>query len=107
MASAQLVQCIVCNQQVSSRQHGLQCDQCNRWQHRICNSGIDIATYRRAVSGLIELDWKCTDCSVEVQYDETYIDPEIEIESSSDMEVDIEEEEEEADVSFDILTYGK
>ena len=35
---------------------------CGRWQHRICGTGIDRATYRRAVRGDIELDWRCQDC---------------------------------------------
>ena len=31
--------CIMCNKQVSSRQEALQCDGCQRWNHRICDTG--------------------------------------------------------------------
>ncbi|KAK7093109.1 hypothetical protein V1264_008758 [Littorina saxatilis] len=56
------VDCIVCQVAVTSRQEALLCDgPCGRW-HRICGIGIDRATYRRAVRGELELDWRCQDC---------------------------------------------
>ena len=42
--------CVICNKSVRPRQEGLQCDRCQRWQHRTCNSGIDRDTYRRVAS---------------------------------------------------------
>ena len=32
--------CISCNKEVRRRQHSLQCDGCERWQHRLCKTGI-------------------------------------------------------------------
>ena len=32
--------CISCNKEVRRRQHSLQCYGCERWQHRLCKTGI-------------------------------------------------------------------
>ena len=43
--------------------HATQCDDCRFWQHRICGTGIDQATYRLAIiRGRI--DWLCVACSL-------------------------------------------
>jgi len=39
MASAQIVNCIVCKEPVRPRQQAIQCDGCFRWNHRTCNTG--------------------------------------------------------------------
>ena len=31
--------CILCGKTVSNRHHGIQCDICDQWQHRLCNTG--------------------------------------------------------------------
>ena len=41
--------CTSCSNPVRPRQEGLQCDGCNRWQHRTCHTGISRETYRAAV----------------------------------------------------------
>ena len=38
MASAQIVNCIVCDETVRPRQQGIQCDGCLRWNHRKCTA---------------------------------------------------------------------
>ena len=39
MASAQILNCMVCDEPVRPRQQAIQCDGCFRWNHRICNTG--------------------------------------------------------------------
>ena len=39
MATAQLINCIDCDEPVRPRQQGVQCDGCFRWNHRVCNTG--------------------------------------------------------------------
>ena len=31
--------CSMCDQEVKPRQRDLQCDACDNWQHRLCNTG--------------------------------------------------------------------
>ena len=31
--------CIECRETVSGRKHAVTCDACERWQHRLCNTG--------------------------------------------------------------------
>ena len=58
-----LYPCIECGNEVRPRQQALQCDECGFWQHRICGTGVDQATYRLAViRGRI--DWLCVACSL-------------------------------------------
>ena len=43
--------CIKCKKEVRTRQHGILCDLCERWQHRTCETGITVQQYRLAVKG--------------------------------------------------------
>uniref|UniRef100_K1R495 Uncharacterized protein n=1 Tax=Magallana gigas TaxID=29159 RepID=K1R495_MAGGI len=54
--------CLHCNSRVRPLQEGLQCDRCNLWQHRTCNTGITRAEYRR-LKAQGEFQWECTKCS--------------------------------------------
>lgn len=63
MASAQLINCIVCDEPVRPRQQGVQCDGCLRWNHRLCNTGISQEAYRTAVTDGVEIDWLCAACA--------------------------------------------
>ncbi|CAB4041750.1 PREDICTED: uncharacterized protein LOC107343319, partial [Paramuricea clavata] len=54
--------CIRCKDPVRARQEGIQCDGCDRWQHRTCNSGISRQQYRNAVRNGQAIDWRCVDC---------------------------------------------
>ena len=62
MASAQIINCIVCKEPVRPRQQGLQCDGCFRWNHRVCNTGISLEAYRAAVNEGAEIEWQCEFC---------------------------------------------
>ena len=58
-----LYPCIECGNEVRPRTQALQCDDCGFWQHRICGTGIDQATYRlAAIRG--RMDWLCVACSL-------------------------------------------
>ena len=52
MSSNFLTMCISCQQQVRPRQEGLQCDDCLRWQHRTCSTGVLQSEFERASGGL-------------------------------------------------------
>ena len=54
--------CILCKEAVRPRQEGIQCDVCDRWQHRICDTAISREDYRRAVRSGDGIDWRCEDC---------------------------------------------
>jgi len=57
-----MFECIACELPVTSRQQGLQCDGCQRWQHRRCNTGVTQAEYRAAVRDRRDIDWVCAAC---------------------------------------------
>ncbi|XP_060554303.1 uncharacterized protein LOC132715331 isoform X2 [Ruditapes philippinarum] len=48
---------------VRKNQQALQCERCEHWQHRSCNTGITIADYRSAVRGDREIAFICQPCS--------------------------------------------
>lgn len=54
--------CISCKKLVRAHQQGLQCDVCNRCQHRICGIGISLADYREAVQTDSPINWRCAAC---------------------------------------------
>ena len=37
--------CIACNSPVKDRRHAVTCDVCERWQHRLCGTGIYLFIY--------------------------------------------------------------
>ncbi|XP_062591513.1 uncharacterized protein LOC134253000 [Saccostrea cucullata] len=55
--------CIVCTTEVRPRQEAVQCDRCEAWQHRTCETGITRQQYRRVNKGLETLDFTCSNCS--------------------------------------------
>jgi hypothetical protein len=38
--------CVICYNDVRPRQHALECDSCQSWQHRTCGSGVTVLEYR-------------------------------------------------------------
>ncbi|KAK4320283.1 hypothetical protein Pmani_008793 [Petrolisthes manimaculis] len=57
--------CVVCSRPVRSNQHALQCDQCQEWQHRVCNTEFTRQQYLDLVSGEFDLlSWYCANCSI-------------------------------------------
>ena len=84
MSSNFLTMCISCQQQVRPRQEGLQCDDCLRWQHRTCSTGVLQSEYRDAVKTGAPIHWRCSTCDA----------PQSEITALSEISPD-------ADVDFD------
>ncbi len=54
--------CKHCLELVRPRQEGIQCEVCDYWQHRTCQTGISREEYRDAVRSGNGLDWRCEDC---------------------------------------------
>ena len=50
MATAQIINCLVCMEPVRPRQQGVQCDGCFRWSHRICNTGKFLKKFSISIS---------------------------------------------------------
>lgn len=69
--------CMSCSNPVRPRQEGLQCDGCNRWQHRTCHTGISRETYRAAVQSGQTIDWFCDQCNQPVA-ESTRLDEDLE-----------------------------
>jgi len=43
--SARSGDCKICFKVVTARQHALECDNCQRWVHRLCGTGITYTQY--------------------------------------------------------------
>ena len=39
------VLCIACQKEVDGHRHSISCDVCERWQHRLCGTGIVFFLY--------------------------------------------------------------
>ncbi|KAH3872476.1 hypothetical protein DPMN_035692 [Dreissena polymorpha] len=80
--------CVVCGHIVSDECKAIMCDECDRWQHRHCQTGVTLSQYNRMVKGIIELSFVCVPCrerpSVEVM--EVYVRDDSISESESDHE---------------------
>ncbi|XP_052818145.1 uncharacterized protein LOC128244168 [Mya arenaria] len=50
------------SKEVRPRQHAVECDSCHRWQHRICGTGISLATFREATKNEAGLTFVCRPC---------------------------------------------
>jgi len=57
--------CRVCYKLVTSRQHAFECDNCRRWVHRLCGTGISFNQYRDIMDRLRHggsFEWLCPTC---------------------------------------------
>ena len=50
--------CIKCDKIVTTRQHAIQCE---NWQHRLCDTGVNFEDYKKACKGM-DLCWVCAGC---------------------------------------------
>lgn len=51
--------CIECKKPVGKRQQARQCDGCDEWQHRTCNTSVSQPRYRDAVKTGDGINWRC------------------------------------------------
>ncbi|XP_076115643.1 uncharacterized protein LOC143083294 [Mytilus galloprovincialis] len=56
--------CNVCKKTVTIRQDALQCDTCDNWQHRLCETGISKELYNQLVQQEEEIDFYCKECGL-------------------------------------------
>ena len=61
--------CVKCVEVFRPRQHKLQCHECDKWQHRICDTGISQQVYRSHMRGENVLGhWRCYGCNAAQQH---------------------------------------
>ena len=59
--------CRVCGKAVSARQQALECDQCQRWVHRLCGTEMSQKAYRDVIRLLKDggkFSWTCRHCNL-------------------------------------------
>jgi len=54
--------CIHCERNVNDDDRAISCDQCEKWQHLSCDTGISLRQYRKMMKGAV-VEWKCRECS--------------------------------------------
>ena len=59
--------CIICSSQVRQLHTALKCEECNRWQHLRCGTGISQSFYWKVVRCLGVFEWSCSACSTSTQ----------------------------------------
>ena len=45
--------CIKCDSEIRQTQHMLQCRLCLQWQHRTCQSGVNVEDYRSVLKTVL------------------------------------------------------
>ncbi|KAH3770509.1 hypothetical protein DPMN_171796 [Dreissena polymorpha] len=45
--------CIHCERNVNDDDHAILCDQCEKWQHLSCDTGISLRQYRKMMQGAV------------------------------------------------------
>ena len=54
--------CRVCRKSCKDNEQCLQCNTCNRWQHRVCSTNISEDHYH-LLSQIYDFSWNCSKCS--------------------------------------------
>ncbi|KAH3818156.1 hypothetical protein DPMN_119752 [Dreissena polymorpha] len=54
--------CIHCERNVNDDDRAISCDQCEKWQHLSCDTGISLRQYRKMMKAAV-VEWKCRKCS--------------------------------------------
>ena len=56
--------CIVCSMEIENGDNAIDCDNCHRWNHLYCGTGITMEEYRMMTRNDGQLNWRCCDCDV-------------------------------------------
>ena len=56
--------CIICELDISNSDIAIDCDECHRWNHLSCGTGISLLEYREMMNGNLNLGWKCRNCNI-------------------------------------------
>ena len=59
--------CIACSAEIQQLYEGLMCEECNRWQHLNCGTGISQHFYWKVAKCLGVFEWSCSACSTSTQ----------------------------------------
>ena len=54
--------CFVCNIDIANIDNAIDCDQCHRWNHLYCGTGLSMEEYRTGNGG--RLQWRCRECDI-------------------------------------------
>ncbi|KAH3790283.1 hypothetical protein DPMN_168479 [Dreissena polymorpha] len=55
--------CVYCARNVGEEDKAISCDECERWQHLSCETGVSLRQYRKMMKGNAVVTWKCCECS--------------------------------------------
>ncbi|KAH3725608.1 hypothetical protein DPMN_051454 [Dreissena polymorpha] len=55
--------CVYCERNVGEDDTAISCDECLKWQHLSCETGVSLRQYRKMVKGEVVVEWKCRECS--------------------------------------------
>ncbi|CAC5396516.1 unnamed protein product [Mytilus coruscus] len=78
--------CISCDREVRLRQHAILCDLCERWQHRLCGTGITLQAYNKAKHGYA-LQFICRPCKQRNWRAEEPAEPEVKQQVTDNLQV--------------------
>lgn len=59
--------CLFCEREVTWLDHAVNCDVCDRWQHRLCHTGIDREQYLDNNRRNVEFEFICGPCQADLQ----------------------------------------
>ncbi|KAH3790649.1 hypothetical protein DPMN_168854 [Dreissena polymorpha] len=76
--------CVYCERNVGEDDRAISYDECERWQHPSCETGVSLRQYRKMMKGEVVVEWKRCECSQPVPMDAT---PEVEVPMDATLEV--------------------
>ncbi|XP_014677597.1 PREDICTED: nucleolin 1-like isoform X2 [Priapulus caudatus] len=100
MATLNVHTCIYCRLKVRASHQAVQCEICDRWQHRLCDTGINREFYRQALRGHVEMQWVCRMCAAAEQSSAASVQPQSMISRHDSSSSDDSTTDEEAELAL-------